>query len=356
MPRIENELIESEIASSLLSPAEQELEHAQPEQRESEYAPPGDVALDEEVDRMASERYRMDHGDAAWEERYGGEEGKPETGAKQVRPEAQQEREPGQERTQPQEQQAQAQPPTAEEVQEGIRLLDAAVQEHGLNDAVSAKSFADEFCSAFGTDVYKAGVDVEKFGQVMAKTALSTVEIYKAVQGDLSQLPEIPADAARAFAHDILSSWGLDPRQMNVDASLLARTVQGGLFNFLNTYQRFGGKVTDLAKLNDPEASEFYFASFMKALGQEGPVNRTAALRFADSIGKYILSFLGRYGAAQDRTAPTQQTQPRGRGQRVQHVPKQFREGVKGSKAPQFRSNLDIFSPEAVAAATRQKL
>src|ERR1700694_3368602 len=91
--------------------------------------------------------------------------------------EAQRAKTGGEQANQAQEQE-QAQAPTAESVQQGIAALDATVQEHGLNDPASAKGFADEFCSALGTDVYRAGVDVQMLGGTVAKTALSAMHVY----------------------------------------------------------------------------------------------------------------------------------------------------------------------------------
>jgi len=49
--------------------------------------------------------------------------------------------------------------------------------------------------------------------------------------------------------------------------------------------------------------------------------------------------------------------QPRSRGaQRSQRIPAQFRDGIKGSRVPKFKSNTDIFSGSAVEAAMSQKL
>ena len=100
---------------------------------------------------------------------------------------------------------------------------------------------------------------------------------------------------------------------MNVDASLLARTTLGGMINFLNTYASFGGKVTDLAKLNEPQAAEFYMKNFMQALGVEGQVSREAALKFADACARQILRVLGKFSQVNEQRTANQDRQPRGR-------------------------------------------
>src|SRR6202171_5753190 len=168
--------------------------------------------------------------------------------------EAQRAKTGGEQANQAQEQE-QAQAPTAESVQQGIAALDATVQEHGLNDPASAKGFADEFCSALGTDVYRAGVDVQMLGGTVAKTALSAMHVYEAAQGNIESLPPIPAESARAFSYDLLKGLGIDPRTVDVDQQLLSQTFLGGVLNFYDTFQKYGGQVTDLSRLNDPQAA-----------------------------------------------------------------------------------------------------
>jgi predicted component of type VI protein secretion system len=255
-----------------------------------------------------------------------------------------------------QEQAEQAQAPTAENVQQGIAALDATVQEHGLNDPASAKGFADEFCSALGTDVYRAGVDVQALGSTVAKTALSAMQVYEAAQGNIESLPPIPAESARAFSYDLLKGFGIDPRTVDVDEQLLSQTVLGGVLNFYDTFQKYGGSITDLSKLNDPQAAEMFLGNFMRALGSEQPVNRQTAIKVADALGSYLLGFIGKINAANQRQAESRQGQSnsgRGRGQRV---PARFRDAIKGSKAPRFTSNQDIFSGSGFESALRQNL
>src|ERR1700739_4840741 len=119
MPRIENVAVENEIASSLLSPAEQELERAAPEQQPSEYTAHGDDLLNEAINEGRENVIR--DGDEAYE-RLRSERLEPE------------ERESGRQERQPQDRsqqaeahagQEQAPEPTAQQVQEGIAALDA---------------------------------------------------------------------------------------------------------------------------------------------------------------------------------------------------------------------------------------
>jgi hypothetical protein len=291
----------------------------------------GESVFDKTEDYFSEALYEQEHdaqklgdaGLAAKIEREGGE--------RPQQREAALEREQSREQEQPQEQ---PQAATPEQVAQVSESLEQAVEQFGLNDTATANEFAADFVGAFGSTPHDANVDVQALGGVMAKAALSTVAIYEATGGDMSKLPAIPEDAARKFAFDLLSSYRMDPRTMpNVDPVHLARTVQGGMFNFLNTYyQRFGGRVSDLRQLNEPQAAEFYMQNFMRALGVEGQPDRQTAIRFADACGKYILGVVGKLQRAQEQNTASQ-----GKGSRSrtsQRVPERFREGVKGSKAP----------------------
>jgi hypothetical protein len=313
----------------------------------------GESVFDKTEDYFSETLYEQEHdaqklGDAELAQKIEREQGE-----RPAQREAAPEREQPSEREQPQEQ---PQAATAEQISKVSESLEQAVEQFGLNDTATASEFAADFVGAFGSTPHDANVDVQALGGVMAKAALSTVAVYEATGGDMSKLPAIPEDAARKFAFDLLASYRLDPRTMpNVDPTHLARTVQGGMFNFLNTYyQKFGGRVSDLRQINDPQAAEFYMGNFMKALGVEGQPDRQTAIRFADACGKYILGVVGKLQRAQE-----QNTASHGRGQRArggQRVPDRFREGVKGSRVPKFKTNADIFSGSAVEAAMSQKL
>jgi hypothetical protein len=344
VPRIEDLATQDEIANSLLG---DEAEQQAPEQPVSEYAVSGKDLLDEEIAERGENVFRDgDEGaEANRQERLRSE--RPETGANQAHQ--------GRQQPQPQQEaqdQQQAPEPTIEQVQAGIEALDAAVQEHGLNDPQSAREFATDFCSAFGTDVFKSGVDVETLGSTMAKATLSAVNLYTQSGGDLAQMGEVPEAAARAFTHDVLKGLGFDPRSVQVDERLLANTVLSGTLSFLDTYSKLGGKVTDMSRLNSPEAAEWLLGNWLRAFGIDRPVDRATALRFADAGGKYILSFLGKLGQVQDRQAATQDRQPRGGRGRGQRVPAGMREGIRGSRAARFKTNAgpnDPFNAQVMA-------
>src|ERR1700687_2357200 len=250
----------------------------------------------------------------------------------------------GEQANQPQEQEQteQAQAPAAESVQQGIAALEATVEQHQLDDPQTAKTFSEEFCSALGTDIYRAGIDVQALGSTVAKTALSALQVYEAAQGNIESLPPITGESARAFSYDLLKGLGIDPRTVDVDQQLLSQTVLGGVLNFYDTFQKYGGSVTDLAKLNDPQAAEMFLGNFMRALGSDQPVSRQTAIKVADALGNYLLGFIGKINTANQRQEEARQGQGsrsnsgRGRGQRV---PKRFQEGVKGARAPRFQTN-----------------
>jgi hypothetical protein len=347
VPRIEDSVFQAEIESSLLSPAEQQQEQAQPEAEASEYSFAATDLLNEAIREQGDDRFAL--GDEETE-RLRSERGEQEP---REQPQAQERPERGEQ--QEREQAQQTAEPTPEEIQAGVEQLDNAVKEYALNEPADARQFADEFCSAFGTDVYKVGVDIGALGGVMAKTALSAIEVCAATGGDLSKMPGIPLQNAQAFTHELLKGMGVDPRTMNVDASLLARTTLGGMVNFIKTYYSFGGKVTDLAKLNDPQAAEFYMKNFMQALGVEGQVNRDAALKFADACSRQMLRVMGKLREVNQQRSANQERQPRGRS-RGQRVPAQFREGIKGSKIAKLTTNTDIFDDETLETMARRHL
>jgi hypothetical protein len=333
--RIEDSLIQDEIANGLLGDSPQQ----ETQEQQSQYAQSGADLLDEAIQEQAEDKFHFGEGDERWQEKYA----KPE--------EAQQEQPRERLRSERQEQEQPEEPnaPTPEEVQAGVEQLDSAVKEYALNEPSDAREFASDFCGAFGSDPFKSGVDIESLGGVMSKTALSALNVYAATGGDLSKMGEIPPQNAQAFAHDLLKGMGVDPRSMNVDASLLARTTLGGMINFLRTYDSYGGRVTDLAKLNDPQQAEFYLQNFMQALGIEGQANRETAIRFADACAKQMLRVMGKISQVNAQRSESPQRQPHARGQRI---PAQFREGMKGAKAPRFKTNAgpdDPFNPQSMA-------
>ena len=64
---------------------------------------------------------------------------------------------------------------------------------------------------------------------------------------------------------------------------------------------------------------------------------------------------IGKINGINARNAEAQQKTARGKS-RGGRVPARFRDAMKGSKAPQFQSNRDIFSESALEAATSRNL
>jgi hypothetical protein len=243
--------------------------------------------------------------------------------------------------SQNQPEQNQPQEATPQQIQESIQALDAVVEQHQLDDPALASEFAEGFCQAFNVDPLVAGVDVKALGHTMSKVAFSAAQIYDATGGDPSKIGAIQPQMAQAFSSEFLRSWGVDPRQVQVDSQQLASTVLGGVMNFFDTYQKLGGKVTNLEQLNSPEASEYFLTSFLKAFGVETPVDRGMALRFADACGKYLIGFLGK----------VQQVQPqasRGRGQASRSSASRAR--------GKFRTNNDLYDPETLDAVANERM
>lgn len=229
-------------------------------------------------------------------------------------------------------------------INDQIQQLDSFVTQNQLNDPESARTFASEFCAALGTDIYAAGINVEKMGHVMAKTAASAFSVYSEMQRTGNSLPNVPPESARAFTYDFLRAFGQDPRSVQVDEMALTQTVLSGALNFIEAYNRSGGKVTDLAQLNDPRAAELFYGQFMKAFGVEGagtPADRQAALKLADAAGKYLLSFLPKLGQLQQRG---NNAQPGGR--------------TGGGRKPRqsFKTNQDIFDKEVLERLDMEKV
>jgi hypothetical protein len=251
--------------------------------------------------------------------------------------------------------QEQIQPPTAAEIEQGVEQLGAVVEQHQLNDAASAGAFASEFCTALGTNIHDSGVDVQAFGGAMAKTALSAVNIFAATGGDLGKLGAIPEQSAKAFAHEVLASFGTDPRSVQVDSQLLADTALRGAVNFLQTYQQHGGRVTDLAKLNDPQAAEMFVGNIFRALGAPVAPTREMALKIADGYGKYLLSFVSKLGNVQQaKQAP--QSRPASRKAGRARVPGGAKNLGRTEFAPRFKTNNDIFPASVIDAAINRNL
>lgn len=351
--RIENEIMESAVADSLVEPlpGQNVQENAEPEADVSQYHVHGDDLLNEALAEQESNPFRPGAEAEFDVDQFIADEAARRSGHHTSARREQSEQEPREQL----EAQEQVQPPTPAEIEQGVEMLGAVVEQHQLNDAANAGAFASEFCTALGTSVHDAGVDVQALGGAMAKTALSAVNIFAATGGDLSRLGAIPEQSAKAFAHDVLASFGADPRSVQVDAQLLADTALRGALNFLSTYQQHGGRVTDLAKLNDPQAAEMFVGNIFRALGAPVAPTREMALKIADGYGKYLLSFVGKLGQIQ-QPKQAAQSRPASRKSGRARVAGGAKNLGRTEFAPRFKTNNDIFPASVVDAATVRNL
>jgi hypothetical protein len=128
--------------------------------------------------------------------------------------------------------------------------------------------------------------------------------------------------------------------------------VQG--WNVVDTaVRKFGGQIPDLKTFNDPSQSVRAFVEFQKIMGNPNPSEDVArAVKWADACVKPFLRAL----SAKVQKMNAEQAQPTKGKSRGPRVPERFREGMKGSKQPAFRTNQDIFSADVLAGAINQRL
>jgi hypothetical protein len=242
-------------------------------------------------------------------------------------------------------------------IEESIQALDQTVQEYQLNDPVDAKELATDLCDAFGTSVYDSGVNTEAIGSVMAKVGLSALNAFEATGGDPSKLPAISPESAKAFTYDFLKSWGVDPRTVEVDAQLLSNTVFCGALNFIATYRSLGGRVTEMARLNDPQAAEQFAGQFLRAFGVEGPIDRASALKLADAGAKHLLKLIARV----EQIQPQQPARPQRRasasrssGQQRSSSRPERAPGKGSGRSTRFQTNTDLFDDDTMNIYRRE--
>jgi hypothetical protein len=336
MPRIENMAVEDEVANSLLGP-EAESEQQAPEQPVSEYAVSGADLLNEQI---AEDRDNIFRDGDEQHERLRSERPEAETGEEQPhqgrkQPDAQQESEETQ----------QAVEPTPAQVAEVIQDLDARIQDYGLSDPADTAKFGSELASAFGADVHRDGWNVGLLNSTIARTALAAGRAVEEAGGDLSRIGPLSKAVEREVSRDVLVSFGIDPRLNPAhDERLVAHTIYFGMANLIDTMARMGE--TDPAKVNDAQMAVWFCESLQKGIfGVDKPVSRERACQVVDCLARRVLGMDARVREWQERNQAAQAQSKRagvGRG-RGQRIPAQFRDGIKGSKAPRFKSNQDIF-------------
>jgi len=233
------------------------------------------------------------------------------------------------------------QPVTFEAIQARFDELDKMIADNGLSDDQSKKGFADELATALGTNVMNSGWNVEALGSFRDRMNLEALRLNEVTQGDLSRLAAMPEHAADALGFDWLRGVGINPQDFpEADRREFANVYLTGLVNINAAVDKFAGRVTDPARLNDPQANMLFVEKAARALGYTGTITQQAANAVANAIAKDVLTFRSRVQAAAQR----QQAQPKGtRRNAGPRVPAGLRDGIRGSKAPRWKSNQDIF-------------
>ena len=344
MPRIENAGMESDIADSLLGPETEQQES--PAEAVSEYHVPGVSLLDEYIAESQDNRFR--DGDEQ-HERLRSERPEVETGEEQAHQGRQQ---PQTQREAPEQQQG-APEATPIELAATIQELDTRMEQYGLSEPADTSKFGTELASAFGADVHRDGWDVGLLNNTVARIALSDGPQIMAAEGDFNRLPPISPLAQHQIASDVITSFGRDPRlQPAYDERLLANTIRFAVANILYTHEKTGER--DPAKGNDAQMAVWFLdALHMGMFGTEKPgsvsdrIWKEMACQVADTLWTRLLGMDGKVREWNERNAAAQNQGRRagvGRG-RGQRIPAQFREGIKGSKAPRFKTNAGPDDP-----------
>jgi hypothetical protein len=336
MARVEDSIIQDEIANSLLG---SEAEQQAPEQTQSEYAIPGDQLLDEErQEQQFGDRLVLELGDeeaAAYREKYGQSQEQPEAEARQPQERLRSERAPQEsEQAQPQAEQT-SQPLTPEVIREGLQELSTYSEANQLNQGESAATFPHEICAAIGTTLESSGLDVKEAVALSSETAVAGLREFSLCKGDLSKLPPMPDELAFAAGYRWAKAHGYDPQDENIDLCGIGRMQRQGTLSILHT---INAGYTDPAQINSPESINWFRVELQKLLGSNRPLSYEQARNYCNAYAKRVSGVVGQL--RQNQGQETQERQPRRSGQRV---PARFREGIKGSKAPRFKSNLDVF-------------
>lgn len=340
MSRIEDAQFQNEVADSLLG--DQQPAAEQPE--ESQYAVSGADLLDEAIEDQTNalklgdegfERARPARGEAEQQEQ------PPERLRSERAPEAEQV------------QQQQISDPTPEQVRATIQHLDTMSERFQLNEG--SREFAASLEPLLGPEVYK---NEAQLSNAIARYTLSArdevLQQAKATGGfDAEQIAPLSPAMVREGARAVASFFGINP-QLNPlhDERRVAEFMRLGLANFANTWGQSDGK-TPVSELNDGNLAVHIVQNLVYGLwGVTEPVNRQWAINFINTITERESKLLPKIRQGLEGT-----NQPRSRGtQRGQRGPKWIQDGLRGSKAPRFKSNSDIFSGESLTAAMSQKL
>ena len=360
MPRIEDSVFQEEIASSLLSPVEQEQEQAQPEAETSEYSVASTDLLNEAIAEQGDDRFVLgdEESDRLRSERGDRPEPQQEQPTLSLEERITRQEEARQEQPQEKPQTAEVSP---EQYRQSIEQIDARVNELGLSD--DAHTFAAE-CAPFlgGAALENAPLlaSLTSRATIGARDALLSAYQSGAVDpagdldfGKIAPVGPIAArECSRAFAEICGINWQMNPPANEIQ---LANTLHLGLANLLHAHVRMGG-TTNPQELNEKQTCVWFAEALQKGLtGKENPISEEKAVQFVNKLTGRVLGIIQKIRAGEQahQAQGSRSNGARGRGQRI---PAQFREGIRGAKAPRFQSNQDIFEPSVVAAATTQRL
>jgi hypothetical protein len=363
MPRIENIEMEDLVADSLLAddniiavlPHQGNL-HPQDTGSDAER---GDSVFDNPDDYFAEaiseqEHDRARYGDAAidaLEHQEQGRQPREQETAEQEQPEAAQ-REQEQPERQEQAQEA-SQPLTPEAIREGMEGLSTFVAAHQLNQGESAATFPHELCAAFGTTPQASGMNPQEAIDFSSKAVAAGLREFELCGGDFSKLSQMPDELAFASGFQWAKALGYNPQDPKIDLRGIGRVTRQGTLSIL---QAINAGYAEPEQINAPDQIKWFAGELQKNLGSQRQIPYEMARAFCNAYAKRVAGVVNQLRQNQQATAqPDRQPdrQPRRSGQRV---PARFREGVKGSKAPRFQTNQDIFSGNGFQAALTQNL
>jgi hypothetical protein len=338
--------------SNIIATLTHEGNFVRPEEVQSD-AEHGESVFDDPEDYFAEAIYAQEHdaqklGDAGLAQKIEREQGEqPETReqpAERLRSERQES-----EQTE-QQTQEQSQPLTREVIQESMAGLDNFIQENQLN-AGAAAAFPHELCSALGTTPDAAGINPQGVIDFSAKSVVAGLREIELSGGDFSRIQPMPDSLAMEVGFDACKMLGYDPRGDGVNPNGVAQTARFATLNILKTIHETG--FTDPEKINSREAVEYFGNELYKNLGHKGAMPPAVARQFGDAWTNRVLSIIGQLRQTQ---AQRTESQPRSRRVSGPRIPAGLRDAVRGSKAPRFISNQDIFSGPGFQDALRQQL
>lgn len=341
MPRIENAAIEAEVASSLLNPAEQAEEQAGPEPQESEYSAHGDDLLSEAIEESRDNVLR--DGDERTET------------MRSERPEVEQPQQAREQRQAPPEAQEQQAPePSLQDVQSLVEGYDGRLKECGYSEPEETLRFEMGLADMFGTNLTAENLGL--MDKTIGRAALSAGELVASGRfpedGDIAKIPPVSLAVADQVSREVGAWFGRDPQTSPVyDKQFLGNAIYRGMANLVNTVAQTGK--ADPREVNDPAMCiSWCEAIHFGVTGKQRQFSAEEACPLVNFITTRVLGLDGKLQQVQARQGQGGRSNTgRGRGQRGQRIPAQFREALKGSKAPRFKTNSgpnDPFNNQAM--------